>query len=283
MINLLLSLLGAYTMICFGGWALHRYFIYLPDPVRYAPRDVALPDVEEVVFNGEGGAKLVAWHLRAKDQKPTLLYFTGNAGSVALRAAKIGAIAAGGYGVFMMNYRGYGGSSGWPSEANNVSDAVSAYDTLRDRGVPAQDIVAYGESLGTSVAAQLALKRDVRAIVLESPFTNIVDVGRQVWWFLPLGLIMTDQYRTLDYIPSVKVPVFIVHGERDGIIPVMHAREVFAAANEPKELVILPGADHNDTYEHGAWERVDAFLKSLGRKPEAADRPAQIEPSALVP
>jgi hypothetical protein len=95
MINLLLSILGAYTMICFGGWFLHRYFIYVPDPARYAPSEAGLPDVEEVVFEGEGGAKLIAWHLRAKGQKPTLLYFTGNAGSVANRAAKIEAIAAG--------------------------------------------------------------------------------------------------------------------------------------------------------------------------------------------
>jgi fermentation-respiration switch protein FrsA (DUF1100 family) len=283
MINLLLSILGAYTMICFGGWFLHRYFIYVPDPARYAPSEAGLPDVEEVVFEGEGGAKLIAWHLRAKGQKPTLLYFTGNAGSVANRAAKIEAIAAGGYGVFIMNYRGYGGSSGWPSETNNVSDAVSAYDTLRGLGVPARDIVAYGESLGTSVATQLALKRSVQALVLESPFTNIVDVGRQVWWFLPLGLIMTDQYRTLDYISSVKVPLFIVHGERDGVIPIAHARRVYAAANEPKELAILPAADHNDLFENGAWERVDTFLKSLGAKPETAGAPSQLEPAAVAP
>jgi fermentation-respiration switch protein FrsA (DUF1100 family) len=149
--------------------------------------------------------------------------------------------------------------------------------------VPARDIVAYGESLGTSVATQLALKRSVQALVLESPFTNIVDVGRQVWWFLPLGLIMTDQYRTLDYISSVKVPLFIVHGERDGVIPIAHARRVYAAANEPKELAILPAADHNDLFENGAWERVDTFLKSLGAKPETAGAPSQLEPAAVAP
>ena len=95
-------------------------------------------------------------------------------------------------------------------------------------------IVAYGELLGTGVATRLALHRQVRALVLEAPFTSVVDVGRQVWWFLPLRLVMTDQYRTLDRIGSVKVPLLIVHGARDSLIPVHHARQVYAAASEPK-------------------------------------------------
>jgi fermentation-respiration switch protein FrsA (DUF1100 family) len=282
MLNLVLALLGTYALICLGGWAVHRYFIYIPDPTRYQPGDVGLSGVEEVVFSGKGGAKLIAWYKPATANKPTLLYFTGNAGSAANRARKIEAIAASGYGVFMMNYRGYGGSTGRPTEANNVADAVSAYDTLRGLGVPARDIVAYGESLGTSVATQLSLKREVKALVLESPFTNIVDVGRQVWWFLPLRLIMVDQYRSIDTIGEVKVPLLIIHGARDGIIPVSHARELYAAANEPKELAILRLADHNDLFEHGAWERAEAFLKALELKPEAAIHPVRLEPVTLA-
>jgi fermentation-respiration switch protein FrsA (DUF1100 family) len=282
MINLLLSLLGTYTLICCGGWVLHRYFLYLPDSVRYAPKDVGLADVEEITFEGRGGAKLIAWYSPAKGRKPTLLYFTGNAGSVANRARKIEAIAAKGYGVFMLNYRRYGGSTGWPTEANNISDAVTAYDLLRSRGVKARDIVAYGESLGTGVATRLSLERSVKALVLEAPFTSVVDVGHQVWWFLPLRLIMTDQYRTIDRIGSVDVPLLIMHGARDNMIPVAQARELHAAANEPKQFAILRNGGHNDLFDHGAFDKVAAFLTALEPVRQVAPRPAYYEPAALA-
>ena len=223
--NLLLSLLGTYALICFAAWVLHRYFLYMPDKKRYAPREVGLADVEEITLEGKGGVKLIAWYQPAERGKPTLLYFTGNSGSAANRARKIEAIAASGYGVFMLNYRRYGGSGGWPTERNNIADAVSAYQYLQDElGVAPRNIVAYGESLGTGVATRLALLRQVKALVLEAPFTSVVDVGRQVWWFLPLRLVMTDQYRTIDRIGSVKVPLLIVHGARDSMIPVNQAR-----------------------------------------------------------
>jgi fermentation-respiration switch protein FrsA (DUF1100 family) len=284
MLNLVLSLLGTYALICAGGFVLHRYFIYLPDKTRYAPRDVGLATVREVSFSGDDGVKLIAWYQPARGKKPTLLYFTGNSGSAANRARKIEAIAASGYGVFMLNYRRYGGSAGWPSEANNVADAAAAYDYLEDIGVPARNIVAYGESLGTGVATRLTLQRPVKALVLEAPFTSIVDVGHQVWWFLPLRLIMTDQYRTIDRIGSVQVPLMIVHGARDGLIPVAHARQIYGAANEPKSLAILRNAGHNDLFEQGAWPKVAEFLATFEEeevRPAAIQVP-QFEPVALA-
>ena len=142
MLNLLLSLMGAYAIICIGAWVLHRYFIYMPDTKRTAPKDVGLAGVKEITFKGRGGVTLIAWYLPARGRKPTLLYFTGNSGSAANRARKIETIAANGYGVFMLNYRRYGGSGGWGTEANNVADASAAFDYLRALGVPAREIVA---------------------------------------------------------------------------------------------------------------------------------------------
>src|SRR4029078_6781297 len=263
MLNLFLSLLGTYALICFGAWVLHRYFLYMPDKKRYAPKDVGLAEVEEINFEGRGGVKLIAWYLPARRGKPTLLYFTGNSGSAANRALKIEAIAASGYGVFMLNSRRFGGSGGWPTEANNIADAVAAHAYLEEElDVSPRNIVAYGESRGNGGAHRLALLRPVKALVLEAPFTSVVDVGRQVWWFLPLGLVMTDQYRTIDRIGYVKVPLLIVHGARDSMIPVTQARQVYAAANEPKTLAILRRGDHNDLFDHGAWTKVTAFLNN---------------------
>jgi fermentation-respiration switch protein FrsA (DUF1100 family) len=278
MLNLLLSLVGIFALIGIVGRLLHRYFIYIPDRTRVAPRDAGLSGVEEIVFKAADGTKLIAWYLPAKAAKPTLLYFTGNSGNVADRAGKIRTIASSGYGVFMLNYRRYGGSEGRPSEARNASDAVSAYDCLRGQGVAPSDIVAYGESLGTAVATRLSLQREVEALILEAPFTSTVDVGKLMWKGFPLGIIMVDQYRTIDRIGQVKVPLFIVHGARDAIIPLDQARHVFHAANEPKSLVVVSQAGHNDLFERGAFEKVHGFLENLrpakvakaGRRIEAA-------------
>jgi hypothetical protein len=263
MLNLVLALAGIFALIVGIGRLLHRYFIYLPDCTRIDPKDAGLQDVEEVVFKAADGTKLIAWYRPARGSNPTLLYFTGNSGNTASRAGKIRAIAADGYGVFMLNYRRYGGSEGKPSEPKITADAISAYDCLRGLGVAPHDIVAYGESLGTAVATRLSLQRHVEVLVLEAPFTSIVDVGRLMWKGFPLSLIMADQYRTIDRIGDVNVPLFIIHGGRDAVIPLDQARHVLHAANEPKTLSVVPQAGHNDLFERGAWERVRGFIEAL--------------------
>jgi uncharacterized protein len=281
MLNLVLSLAGIFVLIGLLGRLLHRYFLYIPDRTRVAPGEAGLSGVEEIVFKAADGTKLIAWYLPAKGTKPTLLYFTGNSGNVANRAGKIRTIASSGYGVFMLNYRRYGGSEGRPSEVRNASDAVSAYDCLRAQGVAPSDIVAYGESLGTAVATRLSLQREVQALVLEAPFSSAVDVGKLLWKGLPLGLIMVDQYRTIDRIGEVTVPLFIIHGGRDVIIPLDQARRVHHAANEPKRLVVVPQAGHNDLYDRGAFEKVHGFLESL-RPAKVAKAGRQVEVAAAA-
>jgi uncharacterized protein len=263
MLNLLLSLAGIFALFVIVGRLLHRYFIYIPDRTRVDPKDVGLLETEEVAFKAADGTKLIAWHQPARGAKPTLLYFPGNSGNAAKRAGKIRTIVADGYGVFMLNYRRYGGSEGRPSEAKITADAVSAYDYLRGLGVAPHDIVTYGESLGTAVATRLALQRHVEALVLEAPFTSVLAIGKILWKYFPLELIMVDQFRTIDRIGQVTAPLFIVHGGRDSIIPLDHARHVFHAASEPKKLVVVPQADHNDLFERGAWTKVRGFLETL--------------------
>ena len=283
MLNLVISLLGIFALIGIVARLLHRYFIYIPDRTRLAPEGAGLSGVEEIVFKAADGTKLIAWYLPARPGKPTLLYFTGNSGNTACRAGKIATIGSDGYGVFMLNYRRYGGSEGRPTEARISPDAISAYDCLRAQGVAPHDIVAYGESLGTAVATRLTLQRSVKALVLEAPFTSIVDVGKLLWKGFPLGIIMVDQYRTIDCIGDVTVPLFITHGGRDAIIPLDQARRVFHKANEPKTMTVLPSAGHNDLFEKGAWERIETFLESLRPVPVAvakAGRPVEIAAAA---
>jgi len=273
MLNLVLSLVGIFALFCIVARLLHRYFVYVPDRTRVAPKDAGLSGVEEIVFKAADGTRLIAWYRPAQAGKPTLLYFQGNCGNTADRAGKIKAIGSDGYGVFMLNYRRYGGSGGRPTEKRIAADAVSAYDYLRGLGVAPHDIVIYGESLGTAVATRLCLQRAPKALVLEAPFTSVVDVGLLMWPLLPLKYIMVDQYRTIDRIGQVGVPLFIVHGGRDNVIPLDQARRVLHAANEPKTLSVVPRAGHNDLFEQGAWARVRDFITSLTPAP-VVEKPA---------
>ena len=275
MLNLFLALVGIFALFCIVARLLHRYFIYVPDPARVAPKDAGLAGVEEVVFKAADGTRLIAWYRPAQAGKPTLLYFPGNSGNAADRAGKIKAIGADGYGVFMLNYRRYGGSGGRPTEKRVAADAVSAYDYLRGLGVAPDDIAVYGESLGTAVATRLCLQRKAQALVLEAPFTSVVDVGLLMWPLLPLNYIMVDQYRTIDRIGNVDVPLFIIHGGRDVVIPLDQARRVLHAAQEPKTLSVVPRAGHNDLFEQGAWGRVRDFLASVAPEPVLAKEVAR--------
>ena len=265
--NTLLWIIGIYVTICIGAYFGNRWFMYFPDPARISPVEAGLSGVAEVELKTGDGETLIAWYAKAQAGQPTILYFHGNAGNAAVRAEKIETMRIGGAGVFYLNNRGYGGSTGKPTEPANVADAITAYEHLRSAGIAAGDIVLYGESLGSGQATQLAGQRTVRAVVLEAPLTSTVDVGKRTYFFLPLGLLLSDQYRNIEHVTKVKAPLLVLHGEQDEIIPVAMGKRVYAAANEPKKLELFEGGHHSDLFDHGAWERVRAFLAELPTAP----------------
>jgi len=261
--GLILSILAVYAAICVAAYFGNRQFMYFPDPARIAPEEAGLDGVEEVEISATDGTMLVAWQAPAKEGKPTILYFHGNGANAADRAPRIAAMGQDGFGVLYLNNRGYGGSAGRPTEENNVADAIVAYDYLVERGISPEQIVVYGESLGSGQAIRLAATRRVAAIVLESPLTSTVDVAQTTYFWLPLRLLITDQYDNERNIRSVTAPVIVLHGEQDRVIPVEMGRRVYRAANEPKKIGLFPNGGHVDLFDYGAWEKVRAFLASL--------------------
>lgn len=261
--NLILGLIAAYLVICVAAYFINRSHMYFPDPARVAPKAAGLDGVEEIELQARDGTKLIAWYAPAKDGKPTILYFHGNAANAANRAPKIDMMLEDGFGVFYLNNRGYGGSGGSPTETNNVADAIAAYDDLARRGVPASKIVAYGESLGSGQAVRLAAERPVAGVVLEAPLTSTIDVARSVYFWLPLELLIADQYNIERSIGAVRAPLLILHGEQDEVIPVEMGRRIYRAANQPKRIETLPAGRHNDLFDHGAWEKMREFLLSF--------------------
>jgi fermentation-respiration switch protein FrsA (DUF1100 family) len=257
--NFMPWLVAAYFGLCAVAYFGNRMFMYFPDAARIPPQAAGLAGVEEIELAAEDGTELVAWYAPARDDKPTILYFHGNAANAANRAPKIALMLKDGFGVFYLNNRGYGGSGGSATEANNVADALAAYDHLAVR-VPAESIAAFGESLGSGQAVQLAAQRAVGAVVLEAAPTSTVDVARSLYFWLPLGLLITDQYNVEGHIGGVAAPLLILHGEEDEVVPVEMGKRIYRAANEPKEIALFPRGRHNDLFDHGAWEKMREFL-----------------------
>ena len=262
--ELIAWLVAVYAAICVAAYFGNRLLMYLPDPTRVAPAAAGLNGVKEIEIAVANGVTLIAWYAPAKDNNLTVLYFHGNAANAANRAAKIDKMHENGIGVFYLNNRGYGGSSGRPTEKNNVSDAIAAYDHLIRLGVSASRIVAYGESLGSGQAVRLATVRPLAAVVLEAPLTSTVEVARGTYFWLPLDLLIADKYDNERNIRSITAPVLILHGEQDAVIPVEMGLRVYHAANEPKRIELFPQGNHSDLFDHGAWDKTRTFLAATG-------------------
>lgn len=264
-LKLAAGLVAVYLLLVLAGYVLQRRFIYYPSPARVLPAQAGMTGVEERMLTMPDGVRVVAWHAKAKPGMPTLLYFHGNGGSLAGRTGRIRAYMDLGWGVYMMSYRGYGGSGGTPSETANVADARIAYGALLLEGVKPESLILYGESLGSGVAARLATERKAAGLVLESPYTSIVDIAQTQFPWLPAGLFLTDRYETDKVMPQVRMPLLILHGRLDGLIPFQMGERLLAIANPPKELAAFPDGRHNDLYAPGNdalakvqawWERV---------------------------
>lgn len=263
LLKLALAGLAAFALTTFAAWAFQRKLMYFPDTERVSPAAAGLAGVEERVLATPDGEHVVAWYGRARPGQPTILYFHGNGGNLMNRAERMRVYMDRGRGVFMMSYRGYGGSTGTPSEKANVADAELAYRALLGEGLSPSQIVLYGESLGSGVVAQLAAGKRVAGVVLEAPYTAAVDVGALRYPFLPVRQLMIDRYETMRFIGRLTAPLLVIHGGRDGIVPVEMGRSVFEAAPEPKRLVIFPEAGHSDHHLFGSYEAINAWVDQL--------------------
>ncbi len=241
---ILILAVALYVIVAGVMYAAQRRFMYFPEPARSNPVAAGLKTVSEVTVQTPDGEKLIAWYGKAAPGEPTILYFHGNGGSLELRSGTMQKYLEHGRGMFMLAYRGFSGSTGSPTEAANVADAKLAYETLVKDGVAPKDIILYGESLGSGVAVQVARDKKVEGVILDSPYTSVVELAAAQFPWLPVGLLLKDRYESIRYIGDVHVPVFILHGEADEVVPVAMGRRLFAAANEPKEIKTIPGGGH---------------------------------------
>lgn len=244
-----------------------KKLIYFPTRAHDAtPAGLGLAH-EEVELVAGDGVRLHGWFLPAKGSRFTVLLFHGNAGNVSHRLDRALLMQLRlKVDTFLLDYRGYGRSEGSPDEAGTYEDAHAAHRWLVARGIGPERLVLFGESLGSAVATQLATEVASRALVLESPFTSVPDMARAVYPFLPLWPFVRTRYDTLSKVPALRVPLLILHGERDEVVPFAQGRRVFEAAPEPKRFFAIPGAGHNDTYVVGGdayWRALSDFMGGL--------------------
>ncbi|MDZ4086576.1 MAG: alpha/beta fold hydrolase [Tabrizicola sp.] len=234
-----------------------QYFPTHRDP---APQTLDLAGVQRMALATPDGEILVLWTSPARADRPTVLFLHGNGGEIADRADRLAFYQSRGFGVAFLSWRGYGGSTGTPSEAGLLTDAKAAYDHLRSHGVTPDRIVLVGESLGTGPAVQLAAANPVGAVVLEAPYSAAVDIARAAYPWLPVGLLMKDQFRSRDHIGAVRAPILILHGEADRVIPPGFGRRLFDAARDPKTFLSLGPVGHEALFDPATWAAGADFI-----------------------
>jgi uncharacterized protein len=237
-----------------------RSFLFpVPTVVRTSPREAGFPQAEEHVLATADGEKVIVWHVPAKPGHPVILYFHGNGDFLAGFFGRFRALIADGTGVVALSYRGYAGSSGQPGEHGLMQDADAAYAFATMR-YGAGNIVVWGFSLGTGVAVALAAEQRIGKLILEAPYTSIPDVAASIFWFVPVRLLMRDQFRSDQRITRVRVPLLIMQGANDATIPIVLGERLFTIAHEPKQFVRFPEGGHNDLDNYGAAETVRQFI-----------------------
>lgn len=259
-----LAVFAAYAGILVILFFAQRQLMYPADPRRIAPAAAGFAKAREVEVRASDGTRLVAWYVAPEAGKPVVLYFHGNGSNLANRVQRFDLLTRNGAGLLALGYRGYGGSGGVPSERGLIDDARAAHSHLQKLGVAPERIVLFGESLGAGVAVALASERKVAALVLEAPFSSAADVAASVYWMFPVRWLIRDSFDSTSRISEISAPVLILHGDADRVIPMRFGQRLYAAANEPRRFVAVPGGGHQIMEQPHVLQQVRAWIAQYG-------------------
>lgn len=246
---------------------IENFFVFFPNSDFDAiPEDYNL-QYKEIEFYSLDGERLHGWFFQGKSTEPTILFCHGNAGNISHRLDNIRLLLKGNFQLFIFDYRGYGKSTGRPSEKGIYQDGLAAYDYLLEKeGIPASKIILFGRSLGVAVAIETALRRKAGSIIVESGFTSVREMAKEMGVFKVISPIIPPNYNNLEKIAMLTIPKLIIHGDNDEIVPFSMGRSLYESANDPKYFYWIKGAGHNDTYLIGGQKyfvRIFSFIREF--------------------
>jgi fermentation-respiration switch protein FrsA (DUF1100 family) len=260
-----------------AGCGIENRMIFHPSrPIEQTPKQAGLA-FDDLYFTARDGVRLNGWFIPHPQARATLVWFHGNAGNIGHRVENIKLLHDRvPVNIFIFDYRGYGRSEGTPDESGTYRDGEAALSLMREKfgAAGAETIVLFGRSLGAAVATEMATRFPVQALILESPFVSIAAMTRLYFPLLPVGPFLRTRYDVEETIRKVTIPVLVLHGEQDSIVPLEQGKLVFAAAPGPKQFYVISGADHNDTYVVGGeayYDRMKRFIEET-RSEKAARR-----------
>ncbi len=255
LVSIILIYLFLLTFIYFN----QRNLLYLPSENNYLDDPVKF-EYEEVYIKVDHDISLKSWFIEKDLEKyKTLIIFHGNAGNLFNRSYKLNRFYELNLNVLIISWRGFSGNLGQPNEKNLYSDAKKAIKWLNNKGVKNQEIILYGESLGTGVAVELGLDNSYNSIILESPYTSMEKAAKIYYPYLPVKLLLKDKFNSEEKIKKIKIPILIMHGKNDQVVPFYMGKKIFDKANEPKFFYFPEEDDHMLSFNDELLEVVKKF------------------------
>ena len=265
--NIISTILLLYFIATLSVYFFQRKLLYHPSPptnfIESTTGKGLIHKFQKIKIKVNNNINLNGW-LHIKDlNKKTILFFHGNAGNLDNRIYKLNLIGTLDINFLIIAWRGYSGSSGSPTEEGLYEDAESALKFLASKGINEKDIIIYGESLGTAIAINVSQNKNFAGIILEAPFTSMIDMGQKYYPFFPVRLLLKDKYESKKKIKNIKSPVLIMHGKKDNIVPFYMGNEMFEIANNPKFNYFTEEDDHMMEFNKDLINEVDLFIKKL--------------------
>jgi len=263
LLSILLSILLIYLFILISVYLFQRNLLYDPNENNYSD-DELLVSIEEVKIRTKDNIELKSWyHEKNFHVNKTIIFFHGNAGSLENRIHKINHFKNININFLLVSWRGFSGNKGKPTENGLYEDARSAVRWLNSKGVPEDKIILYGESLGTGVVVEIAQHKSFAGIILESPFTSMIDAAKNKYPFLPVGLLLKDRYESNKKIKKIKSPILIMHGKVDNIVSFDMGKKMYELANKPKYSYFSDYDNHMMEYNEKLLNELNKFINSL--------------------
>tara|TARA_B110000014_G_scaffold262637_1_gene257065 strand:- start:104 stop:940 length:837 start_codon:yes stop_codon:yes gene_type:complete len=262
-IFILLTFIIIYFFVLIATYIFQRNLLYHPTENNYTGDQIVV-SIDKVKIKTSDGIELKSWYHNKNIKKyKTILFLHGNAGSLENRIHKINHFKDMNINFLLIAWRGFNGNEGKPTEKGLYEDATSAVRWLKSKGITEEEIIIYGESLGTGIATEIAQNKNFAGVILESPFTSMIDAGKDKYPFLPVKFLLKDKYQSNIKIKNIKSPILIMHGKVDNIVPFHMGKKMYELANQPKYFYFSEYDDHMMKYDKKLLNHLKKFINSL--------------------